>query len=93
VRLAPETDGVVTLSAEDHADSVDIVVRDNGQGLAQEDQATVFDRHRRINKRRGQGLALGLAQVSMIVALHGGSVGVDSAPGKGARFWMRLKKG
>ena len=93
VKVTPETDGVVTLSAEERGDSIEIIVSDNGPGLTSEDQATIFERHRRINKKRGQGLALGLAQAAMIVNLHGGSVGAESTPGKGARFWMRLKKG
>jgi signal transduction histidine kinase len=91
VKMAPDG-GVVTLSAVDRGDYVDLVVSDNGPGLSAEDKATVFERHRRINKKRGQGLALGLAQASMIVALHGGSVGVESDVGKGATFWMRFKK-
>ena len=93
IKVTPETGGVITVSAEDRGDAVEIAVSDNGPGLSEEDMTTVFERHRRINKKRGQGLALGLAQVGMIIALHGGSVGVDSSPGKGARFWMRLKKG
>ena len=70
-------------------------VRDDGPGLTPDEAARVFDRfyrgdssrHRRVS---GGGNGLGLSIVSALVAAHGGTVGVDSAPGKGATFWVDL---
>ena len=84
--------GTVHLDAVERDGFVEISVRDNGPGLSAEDQATVFTRHHRVNKKRGHGLGLGLAIASQIAALHGGSVGVTSELGKGAIFFLRVKK-
>ncbi|NDK89239.1 HAMP domain-containing histidine kinase [Gordonia desulfuricans] len=72
-----------------------VTVTDTGQGLTAEEQAKVFERFYRGDSSRsrggnGGGSGLGLSIVSALVGAHGGQVGVDSAPGQGARFWVRL---
>jgi signal transduction histidine kinase len=61
-------------------------------GIAAEIVPTLFQRYTRApsGKRDAGGTGLGLLIVREIVEAHGGSVGVDSAPGKGSRFWFRL---
>lgn len=91
VKFAPEGGkvGVSTALADGH---IEIAVADNGPGVAAEDRSSIFERHRKINKKRGQGLVLGLAIVGLVVELMGGSVGLDSPSTGGSRFWLRMKR-
>jgi signal transduction histidine kinase len=66
-------------------------VRDQGPGIAPEDQAGLFQPWSRLDgtRRSGtQGFGLGLSIVQRLVAAHGGELGVDSDLGKGATFWV-----
>ena len=68
-------------------------VADEGPGLDEEHAAKVFDRFFRVDPARARengGAGLGLAIVAAIVEAHGGSVSVETAPGAGARFIVRL---
>lgn len=67
-------------------------VRDEGSGIAREDQQRIFERFVRSGpeKRRERNSGLGLAIVSRIARAHGGEVTVDSAPGRGATFTLVL---
>jgi two-component system, OmpR family, sensor kinase len=68
-------------------------VTDRGPGLTREQAERVFERFYRADRgrdRRTGGTGLGLAIVSALVAAHGGTVGVNTAPGQGATFWITL---
>ena len=67
-------------------------VADDGPGIAPEDQDKVWQRFWQADPSRGEdgGSGLGLAMVKEIVQLHGGSVGLESAPGKGSIFSVTL---
>ncbi len=68
-----------------------LVVRDHGIGIAQADQARIFERFERaVSVRNFGGLGLGLYIVRWIVASHGGTICVESAPGAGATFLVEL---
>jgi two-component system OmpR family sensor kinase len=71
-----------------------IEVADHGEGLTPEDAGRVFERFFRVDAARargdGGGSGLGLAIVAAIVDAHGGRVEVESTPGHGARFRVRL---
>ena len=65
--------------------------RDRGPGLLLEEQARIFDRFVRGAASEGTGgLGIGLYLCRAIVERHGGTIGVDSAPGAGATFWVDL---
>lgn len=68
----------------------EIWVRDHGPGLTQEAQARLFQPFSRAGRVGGDGQGLGLSIVRRIVERMGGSVGCDSRPGEGSRFWFRL---
>jgi signal transduction histidine kinase len=70
----------------------EVRVQDTGMGIAPEILPTLFQRYTRApsGKRDAGGTGLGLLIVREIVEAHGGTVGVDSAPGKGSTFWFRL---
>jgi two-component system, OmpR family, sensor kinase len=69
-------------------------VADHGEGLTPEQAQRVFERFYRAeqsrNRKSGGGNGLGLAIVSALVAAHGGTATVESAPGQGATFRITL---
>lgn len=72
---------------------VELVVEDNGSGIAEADRERVFERFVRLDEARARdvgGSGLGLAIVSDIVAAHGGSVEAAASEHGGARFVVRL---
>jgi len=86
-----------TDGTEDGDDGGVVVLRvaDQGHGMAPEDAARVFERFYRADPSRARtagGTGLGLAIVSALVAAHGGTVHLDTAPGRGATFTVRLPR-
>jgi signal transduction histidine kinase len=65
-------------------------VNDEGPGVAPEHQRAIFERFYQAPGGKPGRAGLGLSIAKDIVDEHGGSIGVDSEPGKGARFWFRL---
>jgi signal transduction histidine kinase len=67
-------------------------VRDQGIGIAPEDQERIFKQFERTkdSRKHAAGLGLGLYITHKIVSLHGGQIGVESAPGEGSRFVVDL---
>jgi two-component system, OmpR family, sensor histidine kinase MprB len=69
----------------------ELLVRDHGPGIAEEDREHVFDRFYRATAARSlPGSGLGLAIVREIAEAHGGSVSAEEAPGGGALLRLRL---
>ncbi|MCP3962057.1 MAG: response regulator [bacterium] len=76
--------------------SVAVTVRDEGPGIAPEDQERIFDRFARVTgqpTRDGSGTGLGLPLARRLAELHGGSLTVESAPGEGSAFRVELRLG
>jgi two-component system, OmpR family, sensor kinase len=70
-----------------------LTVADQGPGIDPVDRPHIFEPFHRADPSRARatgGVGLGLAIVSAIASAHGGTVGVDSEPGAGATFWVRL---
>jgi len=67
-----------------------VSVRDNGIGVPPEDQARIFDAFQRAHEGGYPGRGLGLAVVKNAVERHGGCVWLESTPGKGSTFYLRL---
>jgi PAS domain S-box-containing protein len=89
-----ESGGRVDVQIESVNGSVELTVRDTGQGIARDFLPYLFDRFRQADasaSRRHGGLGLGLALVRQIVELHGGSVTASSAgTHRGSAFTVRL---
>lgn len=72
--------------------TVRIWVRDEGPGIAEADQARIFERFARgtSGSRRTDGTGLGLSIADAIASAHGGILTLDSAPGKGSTFTIEI---
>ena len=80
--------GYVRLSLNKEDGSAVIRVRDNGQGIAEEDLDKIWQRFWQADSSRGPeaGNGLGLSMVKEIAEIHGGSVRAESTQGKGSEF-------
>ena len=87
--------GHVAVSLEEADDSLIWRVRDDGVGIPPEDQEHIFERFYRVDKARSRetgGTGLGLSIVKHLVALHGGTITVQSEAGKGSEFTVVLPR-
>lgn len=85
-------DAPIRVTAETSPDSVWIRVRDRGPGLSEQERMKVFERFYRSDETsaRVPGTGIGLAIALDILKAHGGSIDVESAPGMGTEFSMRI---
>lgn len=92
VNYTPHT-GSICLRTQAQASSAVIEIIDTGIGISSNDLPRIFERFYRADKARSTeegGTGLGLAIVKKIIDLHGGSIEVESQPGKGSTFRVRL---
>ncbi|WP_346353206.1 sensor histidine kinase [Azotosporobacter soli] len=92
IKYTPEG-GWISLETHCDEDCAVITVRDSGIGIAEQEQEKVFDRFYRVDKSRAKatgGTGLGLSIARWIVAEHGGSITLLSAPGEGTSVTVRL---
>jgi signal transduction histidine kinase len=87
----------VTLFLHDRGENVEFGVADNGIGISKEDLPKIFRRFFRTDEARSgpnddsdRSLGLGLAIVKSMVEAHGGTIAVDSEPGKGTTFTITM---
>ena len=86
--------GSVTIGARDEGDRVSVSVVDTGCGIEPKDLPFIWERFYKADKSRMRttGTGLGLAIAKLVVELMGGEIGVESEPGRGARFTFTLNK-
>jgi signal transduction histidine kinase len=92
VKYSPDGGEIVVRVARDDADSTAVLqVADTGVGIPAADLPHVFERfYRAGNVGEIQGTGIGLAGVRQIVEQHAGSIAVESCPGIGSTFTVRL---
>jgi signal transduction histidine kinase len=81
----------VVVRGELGPDEVALSVIDNGTGITPEDRARIFTPFF-TRKAPGKGMGLGLTIVWRVAQALGGTVSVDSEPGRGATFTLRLPR-
>ncbi len=83
--------GAVGVAVRRDGSQVRMEVSDSGPGIPPDELPRIWDRLFRGDRSRTErGLGLGLSLVRAIVRAHGGTVGVESVPGHGSRFTLRL---
>jgi signal transduction histidine kinase len=85
--------GAVDVVARKANGSAEIAVSDTGVGIAPADQEAIFEAFRQVGTdvtRKREGTGLGLALTRRFVELHGGTIRVESAPGRGSTFTVTL---
>jgi signal transduction histidine kinase len=95
ITFVPAGAGQVGVSATRDGGFVVLTVRDNGVGIPRQYHGAIFEMFRREPNGNGDhaGSGMGLAIVKRIVEAHGGQVSVESAPGMGSVFSVRLPAG
>ncbi|HEU0265223.1 MAG TPA: HAMP domain-containing sensor histidine kinase [Geobacterales bacterium] len=88
--LTHDRDGLLEISANVGDDDVTVHVRDNGRGIAPEDQTKIFDIFRRAGEQNVAGEGMGLAYVKTLVRRHGGMIWCQSTLGEGSTFSFTL---
>jgi signal transduction histidine kinase len=73
-------------------DRVRFWVRDNGEGMTEDERARLFTPFTRLHQVKAEGHGLGLSIVRRIVDKLGGDVGVESEPGAGSTFFFTLPR-
>jgi two-component system NtrC family sensor kinase len=91
IKESGDGDGELTVRVDGDADEVRIHIADSGVGIPPEVLPRIFEPFFS-TKDKESGVGLGLAVVYGIVQRHGGEIDVDSVPGRGATFHLRLPR-
>jgi len=84
--------GRVRIEVQEAADGVRVLVDDTGPGIPEDMRERVFAKFVRVPGTGKRGSGLGLNIVRDVVAAHGGTIGIESAPLGGARVWFVLPR-
>jgi signal transduction histidine kinase len=87
---AYQTIAIETIRGKQH---VSIVITDEGVGISQAQQASIFEEYYQVNPQKTfqtRPTGLGLAFCKMVIEAHQGNIGVKSNVGRGSSFWFTL---
>nr|WP_214460540.1 ATP-binding protein [Flavihumibacter fluvii] len=89
IRFAPEFSRVI-VQAKKQGNIVELSVADSGKGIEEKYQLNIFDRYFRVPGEQKSGTGLGLAICKEFIEAQQGTIGVNSKPGEGSEFYIRL---
>ena len=95
-KFSDPQEGQVWIRLASKDQSIELEVEDNGIGIPRDQVGRIFDRFTQVEggaTRRYEGSGIGLALVKEIVALHGGTIAVESDLGRGSIFTITLPRG
>jgi signal transduction histidine kinase len=93
VKFTPNGGRITIAARPEDGGLIRVSVSDTGIGITPEDQSKLFQDFVQLDastSRQYEGTGLGLALSRRLVELHGGAMGVESAPGAGSTFWFTL---
>ncbi|MBI3373190.1 MAG: HAMP domain-containing protein [Betaproteobacteria bacterium] len=94
VKFTPDA-GAIRVIARSAEGAIEVSVSDSGVGISPQDQALVFEEFRQVggdSARKAEGTGLGLALAKKFVELHGGTMRLESALGRGSTFTFTLPR-
>jgi hypothetical protein len=89
IRYSPEN-SLIWIRVDREGDRAMVTVADQGQGIAADQQASVFEKFERLGRTDSGGSGLGLYIARRLARAMDGDLTIDSAPGQGARFTLSL---
>jgi K+-sensing histidine kinase KdpD len=93
IKYSSETSGIVMGAATDPRGGVRLWIKDQGPGIPSEEQEKIFQKFKVSPNVKHEGVSstgLGLAFCKLATEAQGGTIGVESEPGCGSRFWFTL---
>jgi signal transduction histidine kinase len=96
IKFVPEKTGSIQVSATSKLGSVEFAVKDNGIGIPEDKQASLFRKFYQVDtslRREVGGSGLGLAISKGIVEAHNGKIWFESKPGTGSTFYFSIPTG
>jgi len=89
----PGTPLVISIGVEDHSDSWQFMIKDNGIGISEEFYEIIFQLFKRLHTKQAyKGNGMGLTLCQKIVYQHQGRIWVESKPGVGSSFYFTISK-
>jgi len=88
--LHPDRKGIITVTGKKEGNYSVYCVEDNGIGISPDQHERIFEIFNRLNPKNSTGEGLGLTIVKQIIAMHRGSIWVESEPGKGSNFYFSV---
>jgi len=92
LKFSKQEGGDVLIQVDKHGGAVMFTIQDDGIGIKPAQQKILFERFRQLDRdvMEQQGVGLGLTIARSLVRLHGGDIEMESVPGKGSIFRVRL---
>ncbi len=93
IRYTPKG-GRVEITGKEKGDHIEVIVKDNGIGIPNDEQKKIFDRFYQVKSimQHRDGFGLGLSLAKEFIEYHGGDIRLKSVPCKGSSFILRLQK-
>jgi two-component system sensor histidine kinase/response regulator len=84
--------GSILVAAGSHNGWIEVSVSDTGRGIPAEHHTKIFEKFGQLEEGTQHSTGLGLTFCKLAVEAQGGTIGVESAPGEGSRFWFTLPR-